>query len=220
MEQILPYLGREEKILWKRTEIRDQSFTSPKSLLKYLSPFYLTILVVLVLKVTVGTVKIFAELYMLLMLAAMLLFLYHISKGDKKKLRDYNLTRTKLIHYEKTWALTKKRWIQKNLDWNTMIYPDELPPNAIEKIDDMIFVNLECIKAVLITVGNLEKYEFLMYVDESFTEYSNPNIGIELESKGEYDDFMHIFKKYVPLDEPEEEDVGDGIKFIYHLREN
>jgi hypothetical protein len=111
--------------------------------------------------------------------------------------------------------LTNKRWIQKNTDINRELNPNDLPPNTIERYNDIIIVNIEPVKAVLIAESDPKNYKIWIYVDESFTKYDESYIGVEIDSWKECDEFINQFKSVVPLDEPTEE-ISYGIKFIHY----
>lgn len=218
MEEIQKHLGKFGKIQWYKIEIKDFSNTSLKKLLLNTSPISITLFVLLPFWI-LNPFDIYMIIFIVSMLGFIPLGIYICIRSDKKIMKSYNLTRKQLIKYEKLWALTKEKWIQKNLDENKKLYPEDLPINVLERHNDIIFANLDSVKAVMIAETEPENYRIWIYVDESFTEYDDPHLGVEIETWEEFDGFMRNFKKFVPLDEPEGENVGYGVKFTYYLSE-
>ncbi len=220
MEKIQQLLDQNENIIWEKSKKKDQSFTSFKKLLLLSSPYAISYIIAISLFYVLDYITFMEILYtFLLILSIILVSFYYSFRMEKKIMKKYNLNHNELKSYYKFWILTKDKWIQKNLDINTEITFEDLPPNTLEQVKDIVVVNLSAIKAVMVGIEEYDLHRVWLYVDDSFTEYKDSNLGIELESGEEYKQFMDVLRKYVPLDEPEQEDLGYGVKYIYYLHE-
>ena len=219
MEEIQKFLTGFEKIIWHKVEIKDLSIFSLKYILLLLLIIFSFFLIVILLMTDFSKPFdfYFFIIFIIILTIGSIAMINMLFRADKKQMNSLNLTRSQLKKYEKIWILTNKRWIQKNNDINRELYPEDLPPNTLERKNDIIFANLDAVKAVMIGKTDPEDYRIWIYIDESFTEYTDPNLGVELESWEEYESFMYNFKKVVPLDEPEEENADYGVSFTYYL---
>lgn len=233
MEDIQQFLGRDERILWNKIGgeeriLRKKTGEDERNLWNKIQNRariinYITLpLICIGLLALVFSLFIVAVIFIILffiIIAIGTIFLIFIEARHFRRIRKiFNLSNWELGKYKKISILTNKRWIQKNIDMNRYIYPNDFPPDTIERNNDIIFANLDAVKAVMVAESDPKNYRIWIYLKESFTEYDDPHIGVEIESWGEYDKFMRCFKQFVPLGEPKEE-ISYGIKFIHYIRQ-
>jgi len=233
MEEIQQFLGKDEKILWNKISGEDRilrnktgedertlwnKIQNKARIMNYIAlPLIAIALLALAFRIFIIAI-IFTLLFFIIYVSGVLILVFMEARHFRRIRKIFNLSNWELGKYKKISILTNKRWIQKNIDMNRYIYPKDFPPDTIERNNDIIFVNLNAVKAVMVAESDPKNYRIWIYLKEPFTEYDDPHIGVEIKSWGEYDKFMHCFKQFVLLGEPREE-ISYGVKFIHYIRQ-
>jgi ABC-type multidrug transport system fused ATPase/permease subunit len=208
LEQIKQLLTEGEDILWYYRET--------KSLIKEpLIHVFIGILLMVILSYLILVIASWLEwilwVVILLLLIPIGLFIRSILfsiKDYRDKIKTLQLSFKKLRHYECIYAITNKRWIQKDFDLNSNVEVSDYFKETIEKFKDIVFVNLEKIEAIY-------TFEDKTNIIALYIEYNEENpeetdFGVWVSSK-EFHKAIDTLKKVIPLENEKEGELGEKI---------
>ncbi|HEY0089926.1 MAG TPA: hypothetical protein VGB37_13840 [Candidatus Lokiarchaeia archaeon] len=208
MEIIKKFLRNEEEVLWYYRET--------KSLIKEpLIHVLIGILLMVILSYLILVIASWLEwilwVVILLLLIPIGLFgrsmLYSI-KDYRDKIKTLQLSFKQLRHYECIYAITNKRWIQKDFDLNSNVDVSEYPEEAIEKFKDIIFVNLEKIEAIYTFENKINVIALYLEYNEENPEETDFGVWVPLK---EFHKAIDTLKKVIPLESEKEDELGEKI---------
>lgn len=211
MEGIRNYLMKDEKVLWDFSEKSNliRGKLAHIAIILFLMVFFIAILIY------ISPTFDWMAWYVVLLLILIPISLFVISiflkiKNFKEKMSKLQLSLKDLLKYNNYYAITKKRWIQKNYNLNCKIDFSKYPKGSIKQEKDVIFVDLEIIQVIY----TFESHENIIafYVEYDKENPEDANFGMIL-TLIEFRKAMRVLKEIFPIEREDKDDSGEIVYF-------
>lgn len=133
------------------------------------------------------------SIFYTVIIIALGIFLREFKKGTKK----LDLKLIDLKNYNEIYILTNKRWIQKELNYSFLIDDSKFSPNILNRIKDMMFIDLNYFK--IASIQKRRSHYIIFYcIKEPNNEDFNQKILLKVNIQ-EYNDLIVHLRKLIPM---------------------
>lgn len=207
MEKIEKSLFPKEEILWK--DIRNKNiFVGSNVLTWWIVIHTIFTMGFFVVSMFVEALKEFS-FFIYVFYAVLTGFFLIIMLLVNRQLKSYGLPREELKNYQEVYAITNKRWIQKDCQFNSKIDPLNYPDDAVEKTEDVVLVSWKSIQSVSVfQARNIFNIGFYFNKEPESSTY----LGLDIVGRVEYEEFLKSLKSQVPLGKEIKDEYG-GITY-------
>ena len=207
MERIEQFLQDDEYILWKKFEVKNYLIRIPIvifllgviitgiALFFWYIPSWEGTSYLFFTNIEINPIIIYFSILSIFYTAIIIVIgisIREFKKGTKK----LDLKLIDLKEYNEVYILTNKRWIQKELNYSFLIDDSKFSPDILNRIQDMMFIDLNYFKIASIQKRRSQNIIFYCINDPNNEDFKQ-KIVIKVNNK-EYADLIIHLRKLIP----------------------